>query len=40
MSSSPVSDGQMNSVDPEPPIAPLDASTGIAGMPIRAYARM
>jgi hypothetical protein len=39
MSSSPVSDGQMNSVEPEPPIEPFDASTGIAGMPIRANER-
>ncbi len=31
MSSSPISDGHMNSVEPVPPIAPLEASTGIAG---------
>ena len=39
MMSSPVSDGQTNSVDPEPPIEPFEAATGIAGMPIRSNAR-
>ena len=39
MSSSPVPDGQTNSVEPEPPIEPFDASTGIAGIPIRVKAR-
>lgn len=40
--SSPASDGHMNSTDALPPMLPLDACTGIAGMPsrskLRAYA--
>jgi hypothetical protein len=40
MSSSPLSDGQTNSVESDPPMVPLDASTGIAGMPSRSNARV
>ena len=40
MSSSPLSDGQTNSVESDPPMVPLDASAGIAGMPSRSNARL
>ncbi len=33
-------DGQTNSVESEPPIAPLEASTGMAGMDSRSKIRM
>ena len=39
MRSSPDGDGQMNSVESEPPIAPLDASAGTAGMDRRSKIR-
>ena len=39
MRSSPDGDGQMNSVESEPPIAPLDASAGMAGMERRSKIR-
>src|SRR5579859_1745420 len=38
--SSPLGDGQMNSVESEPPIAPLEAATGMAGMPRRSKERV
>jgi hypothetical protein len=37
--SSPASEGHMNSTDALPPMLPLDACTGIAGMPSRAKLR-
>src|SRR5580658_7864616 len=37
--SSPLGDGQMNSVESEPPIEPLEAATGMAGMLMRSNDR-
>ena len=39
MRSSPDGEGQTNSVEVEPPIAPLDAATGTAGIDSRSKIR-